>query len=104
MDDVHLQREPPAHDGVFRAPVEVELGGSVLSAEIAATEHPHPLLMLLAELQLLNKIGKQPQVSAPDSHIYHAVTVVYDVIILQLKAILKKNIKLLKFFQPGYNS
>lgn len=85
MDNVHLQRKPPAHDGMFRAPVEVELGGSVLSAEIAATEYPHPLLLLLAELQLLNKIGNQPELSPPDTHIYQAVAVVHDVIILQLE-------------------
>ena len=104
VDDVHLQGKPPALYGVFRVPVEVELCWSVLSTEIPATEDPHPLLVLQTELQLLNMIVNQPQVSPPDSNIYQAVTVVYDVIILQLKQILKKNMKLLNFLQPEYNS
>ena len=104
VDDMHLQGKPPALYGVFRVPVEVELCWSVLSTEIPATEDPHPLLILLTELQLLNMIDNQPQVSSPDSHIYQAVTVVYDVIILQLKIILKKNMKLLNFLQPEDNS
>ena len=44
-----------------------------------------------------NKIDDQPQPWPPDGNIYHAVTVVYDVILLQLKPIWK-NMKLLIFF------
>lgn len=56
VDYVHLQRKPPAVDGVLRAPVEVKLHWPVLSPQISSSQYRHPPLVFLLELQLLNKM------------------------------------------------